>query len=130
VSYAKEKKDDLGGIFEHFMEQGSEVHIHSFDEYWYDIGSFSAYIAAHKELQQGIIKESDVEEKGQNLLQGAVWIDQHSVIENSTIENSIILGGARIRNCSIRNCIIDERCELSNVDMQMKILRRGTIIRA
>lgn len=128
VSYAKEKKDDLGGIFEYFMEQGRDVHYYAFDEYWYDIGSFSAYIAAHKDLQNKVIKEANVYEMGNTQCNGAVWIDHDSVIEDSTIEDSIILEGARIHNCSIRNCIVDEGCELSNVDLQWKIVRKGTVI--
>lgn len=128
ISYAKDQKDDLGGIFEYFMQQGREVDYYAFDTYWYDIGSFSAYIAAHKDLQKTVIKETQVCEIGSNECNGAVWIDQDSVLENSMIEDTIILGGSRIHNCHIRNCIIDENCELSNVDLQWKIIRKGTVI--
>ncbi|MBM3229940.1 nucleotidyltransferase family protein, partial [Candidatus Parvarchaeota archaeon] len=53
VVYAAKHKDNLGGIFEHFLTQGQPVDVFEFSEPWYDIGSFESYLAANLELLDG-----------------------------------------------------------------------------
>ncbi|MBI2117934.1 nucleotidyltransferase family protein, partial [Candidatus Peregrinibacteria bacterium] len=50
VAYAREHPDDIGGIFEELLRQGTRIHCFIFDEPWFDIGSYDAYLEATRAL--------------------------------------------------------------------------------
>lgn len=130
ICYAKKNNDDLGGVFEYLLSQGETIHYFSFSNEWYDIGSFSAYISAHKSLQgeNHIIHDSVDYDDDSNFF-GAVFIAKETKIQNSVIENSIIMDGCYIENCVIRDSVIDKNCILSGIDLHSKIIRETTEIK-
>lgn len=129
IDYAKKKNDDLGGIFEYLLSKGEDIDVFSFDQAWYDVGSFEGYINANQELlNQSVIEAGTVTKAGSNKLKGSVYLADGTTIENSTIENSVILKGSKIINCVIRNCIVDEKSQLKNIDLSHKMIRQGTVI--
>lgn len=129
VEYAKKHADNIGGLFEYFLQKGNEVRCWSFSDPWFDIGSFEAYISAHKFL----LKQSQIITETAKLhdtdLSGAVVIGENALIKDSVIIDSVILDGVEIKNCVIKNSIIDNSCKLKGLDLDHKILRACTKIK-
>ncbi len=129
IHYAKEKNDDLGGIFEYLASKGVEIDVFRFDEAWVDIGSYDAYLQANKDLLDNqVIEKEGVIMEGDNELIGGVYLGKNVKIKNSVIEGSVILDDSKIENCVIRNCVIDDKCELRNLDLSYKMIRQGSKI--
>ena len=129
VHYAKEKNDDLGGIFEYLTGKGERVDVFHFDEAWVDIGSYEAYLQANKDLLDGqVIEKEGVDKMGQNEFIGGVYLGDNVQVRDSVIENSVILANCQINNCVIRNCVIDENSKLKNLDLSHKMIRQGSEI--
>jgi glucose-1-phosphate thymidylyltransferase len=123
--YAKKHGDNLGGIFEYLMGK-TEVHAHPFEGRWIDIGSFQAYLDAHKELYNE--QRSVSHEVRDSLIGECVSVGDKSVIINSEIENTIIGKNCIIRNCQIKNSVIDDECKLDGIDLDHKMIRAGSQI--
>ncbi len=129
IHYAEEKNDDMGGVFEYLTKKGETVDVFTFKEPWVDIGSYEAYLKGNKDLLAGeVIEKAGVEKKGENLLEGGVYLGENVHIKDSEIESSVILAHCKIENCVIRHCVIDEDCELKNLDLSHKIIRQGSRI--
>jgi glucose-1-phosphate thymidylyltransferase len=129
IAYAKQKNDDLGGIFEYLQSKGSPIDVFSFKEKWFDVGSFEGYLKANEVLLDNrVIEDGNIEKPGQNQLKGGIYLGDGTKIENSTIENSVILKNCNITNCVLRNCIIDQGCTLKNIDLSHKMIRQGSTI--
>ncbi|MDH5596773.1 MAG: NDP-sugar synthase [Candidatus Peregrinibacteria bacterium] len=129
VHYAKEKNDDLGGIFEYLTSKGETVDVFHFEDAWVDIGSYEAYLQANKDLLKNrVIEKENVKKVGQNQFHGGVYLGENVEVKDSVIENSVILKNCKINNCVIRNCVIDENSDLSNLDLSYKMIRQGSKI--
>jgi len=129
IEYSKEHNDNLGGVFEHLLQKGEEIDVFSFDEKWFDIGSFDAYLRANQELiGNDVIREDGVNITIDNKLSGSIFIGKNSTITNSTLENVIMMPHCHIENCVIRNCVIDENCNLKGIDLTHQMLRQGSRI--
>lgn len=130
IFYAESKKDDLGGVFEYFLNTKKQiVDCFAFEEGWYDIGSFKAYLEAHQVLQNGkIVQAEGVKLLGKTELQDSVYLGRNTTIQNSLIANSLILDDCVIQNCVIRDSIIDQNSSLNNIDLTQKMIREGSII--
>ncbi len=130
IFYAKEKNDDLGGIFEYFLNQKKQtIDCFSFDQGWYDIGSFSAYIDAHQTLQKNQkIKTKSVQIDADSKLEGAVYLGENVQILNSFLKNTIVLANSKIQDCVIRESVIDQNSELYNIDLTQKMIRANSKI--
>lgn len=129
VYYAKQKKDDLGGVFEYLTKKGETVDVFHFDEPWVDIGSFDAYLQANKDLLANqVIEKENVIKEGMNEFIGGVYLGKNVIVQNSVIDHSVILNNCIIENCVIRNCVIDENCVLKNLDLSYKMIRQGSVI--
>lgn len=129
VEYAKQKNDDLGGVFEYLMQKGETINTFSFAERWYDIGSFDAYLKANRELiDNQVITQADVRQEGKNELSGSIFLGKNTIVKNSILENTVILNDCKINNCVIRNCVIDEKCHLKNLDLSHKMIRQESRI--
>lgn len=123
VAYAEKHNDDLGGIFEYLRSKNETIHIFSFQEKWFDVGSFQGYLDSHKELQENEILCSPSAQIQNSELKGAVSISANCQIENSILENVILFPNVSIKNSEVRNCIIDSFCEIENLDISYKIIR-------
>ena len=129
VHYAKEKNDDLGGIFEYLISKGEIVDVFRFDESWVDIGSYEAYLQANKDLLEGhLIEKENVDKLGRNDFIGSVYLGRNVQIRDCVIENSVILDNCQLNNCVVRNCVVDENCHLKNLDLSYKMIRQGSEI--
>ena len=129
VDYAKEKNDDLGGIFEYLLKKGEPIKIFRFDEKWIDIGSFDAYLKANRELiGDRVIEQNNVRKEGNNEFVGGIFLGDNVFIKDSVLDNAVVLKNCYIDNCVIRNCVIDENCTLKNLDLSHKMIRQGSEI--
>lgn len=129
VYYAKQKKDDLGGVFEYLTQKGETVDVFHFDELWVDIGSFEAYLQANKDLLAGeVIEKEGVKKEGENKFIGGVYLGKNTAVRNSVLEHCVILDNCEIDNCVLRNCVVDENCQLKNLDLSGKMIRQGSRI--
>ncbi len=126
--FAKENPDALGGIFEHFLHKKINVVAQKVNGEWFDVGHFDTYLAAHKELQKKELKLGRKVIQEQNMYSGKVFIGEGAVVKNCRILNSIIYPGARLENCHISESVIDENCKLAGVDLNRKLVRRGTAL--
>jgi glucose-1-phosphate thymidylyltransferase len=125
-NFAQKNPDALGGIFEHFLEKEIRVNAKKVGGEWFDVGHFNTYLAAHKEIQKESLKLSNKVVQEQNKYSGKVFIGEGAVVKNCQILNSIIYPKVRLENCHISESVIDEDCELSGVDLNRKLVRRGT----
>jgi len=125
VDFAKTNRDDLGKIFEHFLEQGEKVRFFSFAEDWFDIGSFSAYLEASKTLMKGrMIAEENVEISEDAKISGSVFLGKNvKILKNVVLENSIVLTGSTLENCEVRNSVVGRDVFVSDVDLDGKVIR-------
>jgi len=125
IHYAKEKNDDLGGIFEYFLNiKKQTVDCFTFDQGWYDIGSFSAYLEAHQTLQKNQkIKTKSVQIDSDSKLEGAIFLGENVQIVNSYLKDTVVLDNCQIQDCVIRESVIDQYCELCNIDLTRKMIR-------
>lgn len=129
IHYAKEKNDDLGGVFEYLVQKEESIDVFAFDDLWFDVGSFEGYLSANKDLlTDHLIEKEGVQKAGQNRFEGGNYLGENTVVENSIIENCVILKNSKIKNCVLHHCIIDENSQLTNVDLSYKMIRQGSVI--
>jgi glucose-1-phosphate thymidylyltransferase len=129
IDYARQKKDDLGGIFEYLLKKGEPIKIFRFEEKWIDIGSFDAYLKANRELiGNQTIEKSGVTKEGNNRFLGGIFLGDNVYIKDSVLDNVVVLKNCHIDNCVIRNCVVDENCTLKNLDLSHKMIRQGSNI--
>ncbi len=126
--FAKKNPDALGGIFEHFLHKKIHVGTQKIEGDWFDIGHFDTYLAAHKKFQEEKLKLGKKVVQEQSIYSGKVFIGNGAIVKNCRILNSIIYPGAKLENCHISESVIDENCELSGVDLNRKLVRRGTVL--
>lgn len=130
IHYAQEKNDDLGGVFEYLTQKGETIHAFSFDDLWFDVGSFEGYLNANRALlSDGVVKSEGVFTCENSQLIGGVYLGDHVSVKDSIIENSVILTNSKVENCVLRNCVIDENCQLSGIDLSYKMIRQGSVIK-
>jgi glucose-1-phosphate thymidylyltransferase len=126
VAFAKEHPDNVGGIFEELLRKGETVHCFQFNEPWFDIGSFQAYLAATKALVGNAIHtESGVNLEGTEC-NGSVVLGKQSTVHNSRLENVVLFEHCSIDDCVLTDCVLDDNCTLKGVDLTGKMLRAGT----
>jgi glucose-1-phosphate thymidylyltransferase len=129
VHFAREKKDDLGGIFEHLLQKGVAVDAYSFSEPWFDVGSFEGYMSANRALMgSNAVMAPGTRKIGFNALLGSVYIAPGSTVENCELENVIVQKNCVLKNCVLRHCVVDEGSHLENVDLCGKMVRQNSRI--
>jgi glucose-1-phosphate thymidylyltransferase len=126
--YAQTNRDDLGKIFEHFLQKNITVNYFPFEGNWFDVGSFKTLIEAHKKLSnsQSILDPQSYQENT-NLI-GSVYLAKDTEAIDAEIQDSIILPGAQISGCEIRNSVIGRNSVIKGVDLEWKIIRDDSFL--
>ena len=128
VAFAHKHPDNLGGVIAHFLHTEELVDYVIFDEPWFDIGSFDAYLEATKALVGENCQCSQTATIEQTTCYGSVvGIDSH--VAGSTLTDVVIFEHCVVRNCILERCIIDNHCSLENIDLTGQMLREGTVLR-
>ncbi len=117
--------DKIGGVFENFLQKGVPSHVYTFNGYWNDIGSFSAYVDAHIHAGADTISVPTrlLDPTLGNTFEGVNHIDESCDIQNSFIKDSIILPGAQIKNARIETCIIDTKSPIEKIELSERIVK-------
>ncbi len=136
-------RDAPGYFLSWLLKKGIEIRAYRFSEFWYDIGSADSYLEALKTL----LKESHIEEiqisppyskiippvvikRGGTKILGRSIIGPYAyiggedcVIENSDVSDSIVFrGGTILKNATIWRSIIDEKCEIRNLELKKSLV--------
>ncbi len=126
--HALKHPDNVGGLFEEMMHRGLEVRCFSFNEPWFDIGSFDAYLDATKE----IVGEKLIKDRTSHMddvkLEGSVVVGPGCTIKGGTLRDTVIFADCTLTNCVLTDCVIDDHCVLTNVDLTKQMVREGTSI--
>ncbi len=128
--FARREADSLGGVFTEFLAKGKKLLAVPVGGEWFDVGSFETYLEAHKRLQKEenkIMQNSKckIQNEG-NIFSGKVFIGDETEVKNCRIHDSIIYPGVKLRNCIISQSVIDEGCDFEGLDLNRKLVRRGT----
>ncbi len=132
------KHDNLGDFISWLCKKVS-VFGYIFDGIWYDVGSPDSYIEAFRsfsshsvsedvkidrvsKIVEPVIIESDVVIKGRSIIGPYTYIGSGSLIENSDVSDSIIFNSVVLRRARIWRSIIDEDCEIRNLELSSSIV--------
>ena len=125
VHFAETSRDDLGKIFEYFLTKEQKVRFYSFQEKWFDVGSFTAYLEANRVLiNEQTLTEENVKIAADSNISGSVFLGKNvKISKNVVLENTIVLEGSTLENCEIRNSVIGKNVFISDLDLNQKIIR-------
>ncbi|PIQ75813.1 hypothetical protein COU78_00385 [Candidatus Peregrinibacteria bacterium CG10_big_fil_rev_8_21_14_0_10_49_24] len=127
-AYAANHPDNVGGIFEELLSKGKPVAAYIFEEPWFDIGSFDAYLEATKALvgEKALLHATAQMEETE--VHGTVVAGENVTIRKSVLENVVLFDGCTVEDCVLTDCILDVHCSLKGIDLTGKMLRSGTIL--
>jgi len=120
---AEKYPDRLGEIIAELIRQKKTVWASLNSGDWFDVGSFESYLEAHKSISEKPVSKVFLEK---NHLSGKVFIGEGSVVENCRLTDCIIYPNNTLKNCHISQSALDESCILEGVDLNNKIIRKGT----
>lgn len=129
VEHAKLHPDNVGGIFEELLNRGRQIECFMFQEPWFDIGSFDAYIEATKLLVGNKVLQEEGALFNDSSSNGSVVLGKHSKVSASRLENTVVFEDCVIEDCILENCVLDKGCNLKGIDISGKMLREGTTLR-
>ncbi|MEI8230202.1 MAG: NDP-sugar synthase [Candidatus Peregrinibacteria bacterium] len=126
VSFAQQKPDNVGGIFEEFLRQHIPVEFRAYTDPWFDIGSFHAYLEATLALVGEQVLLGEGAEISHSSSSGSVVLGKGSRVVDCELRNVILFDDCLVENCVLEDCILDNHCRLRGVDLTRKMLREGT----
>jgi glucose-1-phosphate thymidylyltransferase len=133
------KKYDNLGDFISYLCQKSSVYGYPFSNgNWYDVGNPDSYIEALKfymehhigdakidkisKIIKPVVIEGGTEIKGRSIIGPFAYIGEDCKIENSDVSESVIFDGVVIRKTKVWRSIIDEHCEIRNLELNSSII--------
>lgn len=128
VEHAKSHPDNVGGIFEEFLRKKVPVDAFLFSEPWFDIGSFDAYLEATVSLVGNNVLTGERSFSKATQCSGSVVLGNRCAARNSTLHNVVLFDDCSIEDCDLRDCICDDGCTLRGIDLEKKMLRKGTTL--
>ncbi|MDD5750963.1 MAG: NDP-sugar synthase [Candidatus Peribacteraceae bacterium] len=129
VEHAKEKPDNIGGLFEEFLRQNIPVEFRAFTEPWFDIGSFESYLAANSAIVGEKLLQAENTTCENTQTHGTVVVGRHSAVRRSTLTNVILFENCTVEDCILENCILDDHCAVTSIDLKGQMLREGTVLK-
>lgn len=126
VEYAKDHPDNVGGIFEHLLQQNLQIQCYTFDDPWFDIGSFQAYIEATKQLVGTKVLCESSSSISTSQTKESVVIGHNCTINNCELTNVVIFDNCTLEDCILEDCIIDNHTNMKHIDLESKMLRENT----
>ncbi len=128
VEFSRAHPDNVGGVFEEFLRRGIGVDCFTFAEPWLDIGSFAAYLAAHRLLvgERAVVHPQATLDL--TATDGCVYVDRGSRVARSELVDCVVFPDCVIENCVLRDCVVDAGCRLRGVELTGKMLRAGTVL--
>ena len=128
LDFAKQHPDNVGGIFEEFLRKNETIHCFEFNDPWFDIGSFDAYLDATKKLIGDELLCADTCHLHENTAQSSVVLGHNAHVTNSTLTDVVVFDDVSIDNCVLERCIVDTNCTLKGVELYGKMIRERTTL--
>ena len=128
IAYSKKSPDALGAIITEFLAQNFSVLGSIVKGDWFDVGSYEAYLEAHKTLQKKNLKVDSTAVVENCTFEGKVYIGAGSVVKNSVLVDAVIYPNTKLEQCHISQCVIDSDCDFKGVDLSRKLVRQGTSV--
>ncbi len=133
-----EKPDNLGDFLSWLCEK-SDVYGYPFNGIWYDVGNPDSYIEAFKFYMDEFVDESvkvdraakiippvvieeGVEIRGRSIIGPYVYIGRNCIIESSDVSDCVIFERVVLRRARIWRSIIDDDCEIRNLELSGSII--------
>ncbi len=129
IAFAKARPDNVGGIFEEFLRRAVPVEFRAYQEPWFDIGSFDAYLQATRALVGNRVLLEEGAQCSDTTTEGSVVLGNHSIVRHSTLRNVILFEHCTVEDCVLTDCILDNHCTLKGIDLSAQMLREGTMLR-
>ena len=127
--FAKHSPDALGAVVTDFLQQKKIVQAFVVEGDWFDVGSYEAYLAAHKALQSQDLLVEDSAELINTKCQGKVYLGAGAKVKDCVLIDTIVYPGTILKNCHISQSVVDQDCHLENVDLSRKLIRERTTLR-
>ncbi len=133
-----ERKDNLGDFISWLCER-TDVYGFSFEGNWHDVGSPDSYLEAFKiylrnyvsedveidktsKIIDPVVIEDNVVIKKRSIIGPYAYIGRNCVIEASDISDSVIFSDVILKKVKIWRSIIDENCEIRNIELSSSII--------
>lgn len=127
--FAKTGKDNAGDFIAYLVKDTPyDISPYVFSGFWFDVGSFDAYLEANKKLQNEPLISDSASVSSDSKIIGSSYIGSDTKIEKSNVEDSVIMENCKIVNSNIRNCVIDEDCVIKDITLENQLLRNKTIV--
>ena len=136
---SKNQKHDNLGDFLSWLCENTEVYGFSFSNgNWYDVGNPDSYIEAFKFFMESYIADVEIDKvakiiepvviegntkiKGRSIIGPYAYIGKNCVIESSDISDSVIFDKVKLKKTKVWRSIIDEECEIWNLELSSSII--------
>ncbi len=133
-----ERKDNLGDFISWLCER-TDVYGFAFEGNWHDVGSPDSYLEAFKiylrnyvsedveidktsKIIEPVVIEDNVVIKKRSIIGPYAYIGRNCVIEASDISDSVIFSDVVLKKVKIWRSIIDENCEIRNIELSSSII--------
>ena len=133
-----EKYDNLGDFVAYLCKK-TELYGFPFSNgNWYDVGNADSYIEAIKFYLENFTGDVEIERyskiippvviedgsriAGRSIIGPYAYIGKNCVIESSDVSESVIFDGVVIRKGKVWRSIIDEHCEIRNLELNSSII--------
>ncbi len=140
TEYVRENShaDNLGSLIS-WMIGKTDVYGFRVDGDWYDVGNPDTYLESTRIfMDHHISPDSEIDDyvrvippcvieenatiKGRSIIGPYAYIDRECFIENSDVSECVVFRGTTIRNSTIWRSIIDEKCEIRNLELRKSIV--------
>ena len=128
LEFSETSPDALGAIITEFLTLEFKVYGLLVPGDWFDVGSYEAYLAAHKTLQTEPILKGTAVTVVNGTFEGKVYLGDNTIIENSVLIDTVVYPSVTLKNCHISQCVIDSNCDFEGVDLNRKLIRQGTTV--
>jgi glucose-1-phosphate thymidylyltransferase len=135
---SEERHDNLGDFIAYLCKK-TELYGYPFsDGNWYDVGNADSYIEAikfylenftgkveierHSKIIPPVVIEDGSRIAGRSIIGPYAYIGKNCVIESSDVSESVIFDGVVIRKGRVWRSIIDEYCEIRNLELNSSII--------
>jgi len=133
-----EKHDNLGDFISYLCRKTELYGFPFFNGNWYDVGNADSYIEAIKFYLENFKGEIEVDRiskiippvviedgskiVGRSIIGPYAYIGKNCIIESSDVSESVIFDGVVIRKGKVWRSIIDEYCEIRNLELNSSII--------
>ncbi len=135
------RQHDNLGDFISWLCTKTDVYGYVFSGIWYDVGNQDSYLEALKfymehhvsensrvdkisKIIAPVVIEDGAEIRGRSIIGPYTYIGRDCIVENSDVSESVIFNKNVLRNVRIWRSIVDDDCEIRNLELSNSIVGR------